>query len=245
MTDTIQDAGWEATLIRAGTIPMPGKLLAPFGILPEVVDLPSNVLLLRGHGRRLLVDTSAGGMAEEWEGATSDLTDALRTAGAMPDEIDTVILTHLDFDHCGGVIVDGRPAFANARVVATRQAVDWAREAGDPGAAAIREIAAAGLLDVSNGGEVAPGLSLLDAPGHRIGHSVLAIGAACYLADVVHHPLHVEHLDWDHEFDSDPEVALSTRSAMLTTAAGPVACSHIEGWATIERDGAALRWQPL
>ncbi len=245
MINTVHDAGWEATLVRAGTIPMPGKLLAPSGVLPEVVDLPSSVLLLRGHGRTLLVDTSAGSMAEEWDGATSDLTAALLAAGAVPDEIDTVILTHLDFDHCGGVIVDGRPAFADARVVVSREAADWAREADDPGAAAIREIHAIGLLDVWHGGEVAPGLSLLDAPGHRIGHCALAIGTARYLADVVHHPLHVEHLDWDREFDSDPEVALATRSAMLATAAGPVACSHIEGWATIERDGNTLRWKPL
>ena len=53
VTDTITVDGWLATLVEAGVIPMPGRDLAPEGVLPDMLALPSNVLVLRGHGRVL------------------------------------------------------------------------------------------------------------------------------------------------------------------------------------------------
>lgn len=248
MTETIESGGWRATLLRAGTLPMEGGWLAPAGELPQRVDVPSNVLLLRRSGRTILIDTAAGDRAGEWEGADCDLAGALAGCGVDAAEIDTMLLTHLDFDHCGGVSVRGRPAFPNARVVVSEPAARWALEADDAGAGVIREIAAAGLLDAVSWGEVAPGLWLEDAPGHRIGHGALRFGDAAYLADAIHHPAHVANPEWDREFDSDPAIGLATRRRLLAAAAatgGPVACSHVAGWGTVEADAAGgLRWQP-
>jgi glyoxylase-like metal-dependent hydrolase (beta-lactamase superfamily II) len=246
MSETISTGGWQATLIQAGTLPMDGTDLAPGGELPPTLDVPSNVLVLRGHGRTILVDTAAGGRAGEWEGAVEDLDGALAAAGVDGSQIDTVVLTHLDFDHCGGVEHDGRPAFPAARVVVSPEAAAWAAEAEDPAAAAIRTVRGMGLLDVPGyGEELAPGVALTAAPGHRVGHSILRAGEATYLADVVHHPSHVANLTWDREFDSDPELALATRRRILGETAGPVACSHIAGWGRIERSPDGLSWQPL
>ncbi len=103
MSDAVSTGGWTATLIQAGTLPMDGTDLAPAGALPETLAVPSNVLVLQGHGRTILVDTAAGGRADEWEGAVEDLDGALATAGVDASQIDTVVLTHLDFDHCGGI----------------------------------------------------------------------------------------------------------------------------------------------
>jgi glyoxylase-like metal-dependent hydrolase (beta-lactamase superfamily II) len=246
MSETISTDGWRATLIQAGGLPMDGTDLAPAGELPATLEVPSNVLVLRGHGRTLLVDTAAGGRAAEWEGAVEDLDGALAAAGVEGAQIDTVILTHLDFDHCGGVERDGSPAFPAARVVVSPEAAAWAAEAADPAAAAIRTVSAAGLLDVpAYGEELAPGVSLAPAPGHRVGHSVVHAGQATYLADVIHHPSHVANLTWDREFDSDPERALATRRRILGEVAGPVACSHIAGWGRIQRSPGGLSWEPL
>ena len=68
-----------------------------------------------------------------------------------------------------------------------------------------------------------------------------------FLADVIHHTSHVEHPEWDREFDTDPETGLATRRRWLGGLAGTgVACaaSHIDGWGTIEPDGDGYRWQP-
>ena len=248
MHETIDSGGWRATLVQAGTLPMEGGWLAPAGELPDRGSVPSNVLLLRGRDRTILVDTAAGDRAGEWEGADCDLAGALAGCGVAAAEIDTVLLTHLDFDHCGGVVAAGRPAFPEARVVVSGPAAAWAAQADDAGAAVIREIAAAGLLDTAGWDELAPELWLEDAPGHRIGHAVLRFGDAAYLADAIHHPAHVANPEWDREFDSDPVAALATRRRLLAAAAaagGPVACSHVAGWGRVQADGSGRRrWRP-
>jgi glyoxylase-like metal-dependent hydrolase (beta-lactamase superfamily II) len=254
VTDAITVDGWLATLVEAGVIPMPGRQLAPDGVLPNMLALPSNVLVLRGHGRVLVVDTAAGPLTDEWPGAQGDLAGALAAHGTRMTEVDTVVVTHLDFDHCGGVVAGDwpdrlTPAFPNAQVAVAADALAGLRAAAEPGGAArcLNVIEAAGRLDaVAYGQELAPGVSLVRAPGHRAGHAAVTVGEAVHLADVIHHPLHVAHPEWDHEFDSDPEMALRTRRAMLASVAGAPACaSHIAGWGRVEGEGEEARWVPL
>jgi glyoxylase-like metal-dependent hydrolase (beta-lactamase superfamily II) len=237
---------WVATLLAAGSLPMQGGLLAPAGTLPDM-DVVSNVLLLRGHGPTVLIDTAAGHLDTAWEGAQSDLAAALAPYCRV-DEIDMVVLTHLDFDHCGGAA--DVPA---GRVVVTEDAAAWARTGG-PGAGVASVLArlAGRLEEAPDGAEVAPGLRLVSAPGHRTGHACVEIdgrdGRRVFLSDVIHHPSHVQHPEWDREFDSDPEVALRTRRDWLERLAGtgvPCAASHIEGWGTVEPGGDGLGWRPL
>ena len=247
MSDTVTTNGWTATLVEAGILPMAGRMLAPAGQLPEHLDVPSNVLVLRGHGRTILVDTAAGNRSSEWDGAEEDLNGALEAAGVDISAVDTVILTHLDFDHAGGVEIDGEPAFGGARVVVSRAAAKWAESSQELSAQAVQTMAREHLLDVVDPGqEIAHGIRLADAPGHRVGHCLVDIaGGAAYLADVIHHPSHVANLSWDREFDSDPELALETRTRILAATAGiPVACSHIAGWGRIEPAAEGLVWQP-
>ena len=238
---------WDVTLISAGTIPMRGELLAPAGVLPDA-ELVSNVVLIQGDGRVLLVDTAAGGLDSEWEGARSDLASALAGVGRAVEDVDTVILTHLDFDHCGAVV-----DMPDARVALTRSAAEYARSPEcERSAADVLAAVSDRAVEMADGAEVAPGIRLVEAPGHRGGHACVEIdasgGRCVFLADVIHHPSHVEHPDWDHEFDSDPALGLRTRAEWLHRLAGTgtrCAASHIDGWGTIERSGDGYRWQSL
>ena len=236
----------DVLLISAGAIPMEGALLGPVGTFPDA-DLPSNVVLVRGGGRTVLVDTAAGQLDSEWKGATSNLEEALAAHGCALSDIDTVVLTHLDFDHCGGA-----PDVPAGCVIVTATAAEWARglEAGD---SARRVLEALGdrLEEAADGAEVAPGIRIVEAPGHRGGHACVEIeaggGRRVFLADVIHHPSHVEHPEWDSEFDTDPEGGLATRRRWLEELAGTgtlCAASHIAGWGTIEPAGGGYRWQP-
>ena len=66
------------------------------------------------------------------------------------------------------------------------------------------------------------------------------------MVDIVHHPLHVEHLEWDRTWDSEPEVALATRTRILAELAesgATVVASHFDSPGRIERAGDGLRWR--
>jgi len=238
---------WDVQLISAGTLPMQGALLGPEGAF-EDTEICSNVVLLRGDGRTILVDTAAGQLDGEWEGATSNLSEALAAHGCALSDVDTVVLTHLDFDHCGGAA--DIPA---ERVVVSEPSAAWARtwDPGRSGVAGVFQRIGERLEAVADGTEIAPGIRMIEAPGHRKGHTCIEIGGGApkrvFLADVIHHPSHVEHPEWDREFDTDPALGLRTRMAWLEELAGTgvrCAASHIDGWGTIEPAGDGYRWQP-
>jgi glyoxylase-like metal-dependent hydrolase (beta-lactamase superfamily II) len=241
--------GWNLDLLEAGTVPMPGGMLGPADELGQDELLPSNVLLLRGHGTTLLVDATAGPLDLQWFGAESDLAGALAAADSSLEQVELLLLTHLDFDHCGGVI-----DLPHARVVASRAARRSADGLPPWEVAPLWAVAHAGprLELADDGDEVAPGVRVREAPGHRAGHLCVEVGIGqdrlVFLTDVIHHPRHVENPDWDREFDSDADLALLTRRALIDELAGTgvrVAASHIHGWGTIERSAAGPRWQAV
>lgn len=245
MTELPEVAGWQPTLIQVGTLPMSPDLLAPEGELEGMVDVPSNVLLLRGHGQTVLVDAGSGSYAGRWEGATEDLGGALGTAGCRFEDVDLIVMTHLDFDHVGGCF-----EFPRARLAVPVGAGPSTDEPDDPGRRALEEFGASGRLDwVEDGGGPAPGLVVRSAPGHRAGHSVVEVGSGVvHIADLVHHPLQIANPGWDHIFDSDGETAYATRLRELTVVASSgatVVASHIVGSGTVHSDGAGFVWAPI
>jgi glyoxylase-like metal-dependent hydrolase (beta-lactamase superfamily II) len=148
--------------------------------------------------------------------------------------------------------------WASGREAATTWQSGWAPPAGggtaEPSSEGSERVVAQLVSDgrlswIADGDQASDGLTLRSAPGHRSGHSVLEVdGGLVHLADVVHHPLHVQHPEWDHVFDSDAELALATRTAMLAEMAERgvlLSASHIEGFGRIERSAAGeLSWQP-
>ena len=94
---------------------------AMFGVVPKVmwqnccpaddmnrVPLSLTCLLIRAHGRNILVDTGLGDKEDpKFQSMfaidrTPTLRESLRHRGLTPDDIHLVINTHLHFDHAGG-----------------------------------------------------------------------------------------------------------------------------------------------
>ena len=94
---------------------------AMFGVVPKMlwqkccpaddmnrVPLSLTCLLIRAHGRNILVDTGLGDKEDaKFQSMfaierTPTLRESLRQRGVAPDDIHLVINTHLHFDHAGG-----------------------------------------------------------------------------------------------------------------------------------------------
>lgn len=254
---------WEPTLVEVGRARHPGSWIGPAALFDEWVWSPINALLLRGSAQTVLVDAGSGPTGGWWphEGYECDAIEALAEVGISPGDVDLVVLTHLDFDHAGGVLAgkwpeDLRFAFPGTPVAMLDLAADWATGADadaplNVGTRLVEMLAQAHLLQVvTDGDEVTPGMRLRSAPGHRAGHAVVELADADPLihgADILHHEVHASHPDWDRQADEFPSEALETRRAILEELADTSArlvISHIPGPGALRvvREGAAWKF---
>lgn len=113
---------------------------AMFGIIPKPlwnkvhqadaenrIELALRLILIKDGDKNILMDTGIGDYhGEKWnarfavQGPSSPLELSLKTIGLKPSEVTDVILSHLHFDHVGGLgkIVDGKiePVLKNAKL---------------------------------------------------------------------------------------------------------------------------------
>jgi glyoxylase-like metal-dependent hydrolase (beta-lactamase superfamily II) len=146
------------------------------------------------------------------------------------------------------------PTFPNARYVMHR--ADWEdnpshRQPDSSDAQHLGTLERLGRLDLLDGDrEIAPGITMLHAPGESPGHSVVRVRSAdavfyC-LGDLFHHVAEVEHLDWL-PAGRDPIASDVSRRRFVDAAIADNALlvfTHcpFPGWGRIIRDGARQHW---
>lgn len=197
--------------------------IRPYANDSGLIPVSLNCLLVRGD-ITLLVDTGMGtGSAN-----AGHLLDNLRLAGATPDQINVVLLSHAHLDHMGGAVdAQGRATFPRARYLLSQVEWDyWHASTDQPGgaerAARIREILAAlrPQLDlIPNDYALRPGIQVVPCPGHTPGQVAVLITSAgqklLCSADAAPHPLHLAYTRWFTGMDTDPAQAISTRAELL------------------------------
>jgi glyoxylase-like metal-dependent hydrolase (beta-lactamase superfamily II) len=135
--------------IETGNFKLDGG--AMFGVVPKtiwqktnpadannLIDMSMRCMLIEDGNRLILIDTGLGDKQSQkffgYYALFGDFTldGSLAKYGFHRDEITDVFLTHLHFDHCGGVIEWNtaktllQPAFKNAKIWSNDQHWEWA-----------------------------------------------------------------------------------------------------------------------
>jgi glyoxylase-like metal-dependent hydrolase (beta-lactamase superfamily II) len=239
--------GYRVALVQAGTFTSDAGTV--FGPVPRIMwerlvadelnpdatlTQALNCLLVETPSGRVLVETGIGdrmdtkrrehrGVRGEW------IVPALRTAGFDPDTVDLVALSHLHFDHAGGLLAaDGKPAFPRARIVAQR--VEWEFALGDnPRLQAsyeqdelrlAQQFGQSGVVD--GGAEVMPGVEVIQTGGHSGGHQAVAIhgpsGTVGFFGDLCMRPWSAQPR-WVPSFDDFPLTSVEVKASLFRRAA--------------------------
>jgi len=203
-----------------------------------------NLLLIEAGGKRILVETGTGVQMTEKDRDIKgveggDPVEALRAVGEEPDSIDFVVVTHLHYDHAGGMIgADGRPAFPNARYVVQRDEAEAAhgdelRLQGIMEVAQLDAIRASGQLAEVNGEvELVEGVRVMRTGGHTRGSQAVLIGndraggrasdpteRAIFWGDLIPTRWQIP-VRWTSAYDDYPIDAIEIRNELVSRAAG-------------------------
>lgn len=215
---------------------------AMFGIVPKPlwetrvpadsrnrIKLALNCLLVRAGGKRILVETGAGGKMDEKRrdifGVDGPrLEKQLRDYAMMPGDIDIVVNTHLHFDHCGGNtrLEKGQavPVFPNARYISRKGEFESAVHTNERTRATyftenylpLQQTNQLELIETDT--EIAPGVELICVPGHTADMLCVKLSGggktALLLSDLIPTTAHLP-LAWTMGFDLFPLTVIENK----------------------------------
>ena len=206
-----------------------------------------NLLLIEAGGKRILVETGTGSRMTAKERDIKGVEGgepavALRAVGEDPASVDFVVVSHLHYDHAGGMLdADGRPSFPNARYVVQRDEAEAAhgdelRVQGIMEVEQLDAVRAAGqLAEVSGEVELVDGVRVLRTGGHTRGSQAVLIGGdrtgsraddpterAIFWGDLIPTRWQIP-VRWTSAYDDYPIEAIEVRNELVARAAA-------EGW---------------
>ena len=203
MSTHISLGEFQVTIVSGGRLWIDGGNM--FGVIPRMmwqrvappddqhrILLETNCVLVRTPNSIGLIDTGYGGKALQKTRERYSLEDGaplprnLAARGVAPDDIDWVILTHLHFDHAGGLTfraADGQLQLSFPRARHFVQRIEWEDATGNlpelagayfPDDFALLE--EAGLLELLDGAaEPVPGITTRLTGGHTRGHQIVML----------------------------------------------------------------------
>jgi glyoxylase-like metal-dependent hydrolase (beta-lactamase superfamily II) len=236
------------SILDAGELWLDGG--AMFGVVPRPlwererppdqrnrIQLAMNILLVQDGSRTVLVDTGAG---TKWDDKSRSIyrlrtpaaEQILAPAGLSPSDVDTVVLSHLHFDHGGGNTrwdEGGKAAatFPNAKYVIRKEELETARWDNPRTRASylpenFEPLVEEDRVELVEGiAEVTPWLKLRPAPGHTPAMQLAVFeageGTVAFLADLVPTASHVPY-PYIMGYDLEPLVTLATKREVLPKA---------------------------
>ena len=196
------------------------------------VQLYFGCFALRSQGQVLMVDTGMGPGPHPTRGnRTGNLLAQLKLQGIDPEDVATVVHTHLHSDHIGWNITyeDGRPRLTFPKATHLVPRADWEyfttpEVLDSPRALYVRDqvlpLESMGAMELIEGDHtITPEIGTVPTPGHTPGHVNVIINSqgqrGVVVGDMLHSPVQVQQPDWYCWADTDPELGTRSRKAML------------------------------
>ncbi len=237
---------FELTWLNGGRFELDGG--AMFGVVPKVlwqkkypatdentISLSAWPILVKTPGALVLIETGLGNkltdkqkniflVKEEWS-----VLQELDQLGISRTDIDFVILTHYDFDHAGGVIMQdetGRLALTFPKAKHILQKKEWegvlspnARSINTYWPVNIELMKGNDKLELVNGeAEVVPGISVVHTGGHNSGHQIVHMKSkaetALHLGDLFPTHAHANPL-WVMAYDNYPMDSIAMKEKWI------------------------------
>jgi glyoxylase-like metal-dependent hydrolase (beta-lactamase superfamily II) len=242
--------------------------LLPNHVTPEGrMFINFQAFVVKAGKRRIMIDTCIGADRERqfpvFTNMRTTFMEDLAATGVAATDVDTVLCTHLHFDHVGWNthLVNGRwiPTFPNARYLFSRKEYDHWLMLRDTGgyhginhlSDAVDPVIEAGLVDfIPHDHAITEEIRLFPTPGHTPGHVSVHISSqgqeAVITGDMMHHPIQVAMPEHAATFDMDKPAGARTRTEFVNNFQGKpvlVIGSHFAepGAGYIVRNGAACK----
>ena len=235
------------TWLNGGVTALDGG--AMFGVVPKAlwsrkypvneknqIELACEPILIQHEGKNYLIDSGVGfgklnekqlrnfGVSEE-----STVFESLKEVGLSAGDIDAVLMTHMHFDHAGGLTYwEGEqlvPSFPNADIYVTQ--IEWDemrnpnirsrntywKENWEPVQHLVKPFE--GEL------EVAPGIKMVHTGGHSEGHSIIKLEqngeVLVHMADIMPTHAHQNPL-WVLAYDDYPMTSVFAKERIMKEA---------------------------
>lgn len=251
-------AGYEICPIPTGIFALDGG--AMFGTVPKVlweksnpadeknrIPMEARALLLKGHGKNILIDTGNGSdfVAKYGEKLGTkfasmyaidekgpSLLKSLKQHSLNPEDITDVVLTHLHFDHAGGATTEKNneivPTFPKATYYVQEANLKTAekpniREKASYFSVNFEPIKKHNQLRITHGEEknILPHISFFVSNGHTQGQQAVLVEdqneALFYCADVIPTSSHVRSA-WIMGYDLNPLQIIEEKKQLLEKA---------------------------
>ncbi|WP_373519853.1 MBL fold metallo-hydrolase [Pricia sp.] len=215
--------------------------LKKYALDADNIPSPFIAVLLQDESRKILIDTGSGYLDEPlvFRGnefiVKGKLARFLAQDGVAGEEITDVILTHFHLDHIGGVFTEkGKLNYPNAMFHVSDVEWDfWHSSKSDEQIPLFKYYIEKNITPLKNENlnlvkgdfeEIIPGITAVNAAGHTPGQLALIINQEergnrlLYVSDSFLHPLHIENIKWQTNYDFDNNKAERTRVKLLDLA---------------------------
>lgn len=246
MTSKLTLGAFEIFWLDGGIFELEGGCM--FGVVPRAlwqkkfpvgedgfIRLSNTPILVKTPDANIIIDTGLGNKLTDKQKKIFRVTDnwdmaaSLGSVGLSRDDIDHVILSHCDFDHAGGVVMNnenGEPELTWPRAIHHLQRTEW-EDVLTPNRRALstywpinldllRDNPLLHLVDGES--EPVPGIRMTLTGGHTRGHQVVRLSSkgekAIHLGDLFPNQAYFNPL-WITPYDNFPLESIARKEEMI------------------------------